>query len=288
MSGHLPAWWLAAAAGVAFPGRARVVGALAGASEHADALPADALLLAAGAALAEAPRGGLVLTAVQEPDDAWWEAAARAGRLAPTALVLVAPPAVDRVRLAALGWRVVAAPQPGSGPQVVAAVWPVAAGRCMRAEWPPVQLDAIPPGLLPPWPAPAAGDARGVVDGVLGWLAMREPRLHLPPAWVGLAAAQLAAEGRRCVLRLDPGQAPEAALLARVGRLQLPLKVVADAAALPVAAPAGWWLAAPRDAGECSAALAWILSDEAPWLLALPPVFPQPSAWPCQRPWQPT
>lgn len=280
----IPTFWLERSAGISFPGRARVVGALEGATDHGEAGPAEALWLAAGAALAESRRGGLVATAVAEPDEAWWQAAAAIPRLGPLPLLLVAGPGVDRARLAACGW---------PAAQVVAGAWPRQVTASRRQEWMPVQIPAIPMGNLPPWPRAAAAAPRAQVAGALAWLAEREPALwvgeagHFPAA-AALLAAHLAGEGRRAVWIAAPGQAPDAQALACAGRLQLPLKLVCDAADLPAAPPPGWWIARPRDGAECAAALAWILNDESPWLLALPPAFPALDAWPAGQAWEPT
>jgi hypothetical protein len=272
----IPTFWQERTAGIAFPGRARVVGALAGATDHGDAGQVEALWLAAGAALAESRRGGLVVTAVADPDAAWWQAAVAIPRLGPLPLVLVAAPGVDRAWLAAYGWT-----------QVVEGVWPGQVSPSQRQEWTPVQLPTIPMGNLPPWPRDPAAAPRHQVLAALVWLAEREPAM-----WVGggpgaLMDAHLAGEGRRAVSIAAPGQAPDALVLARAGRLQLPLKLVCDAVALPAEPPPGWWIARPRDGGECAAALAWILNDESPWLLALPPVFPAVDAWPAGQAWEP-
>lgn len=303
----IPTFWLERSAGISFPGRARVVGALEGATDHGEAGPVEALWLAAGAALAESRRGGLVATAVAEPDEGWWQAAAAVPRLGPLPLLLVAGPEVDRVRLAACGW---------PATQVVAGEWPVQVTAGRRQEWMPVQMPAIPMGNLPPWLRPASAAPRDQVAAALAWLGEREPALWvggcggtgvppveplvadgalrttggtpvpLPPA-AALLAAHLAGEGRRAVWIAAPGQAPDAQALARAGRLQLPLKLVCDAADLPAEPPPGWWIARPRDGGECAAALAWILNDESPWLLALPPAFPEVDAWPAGQAWEP-
>lgn len=276
----IPSWWLERTADIAFPGRARVVGALAGATDHGDAGQVEALWLAAGAALAESRRGGLVVTAVADPDAAWWQAAAAIPRLGLLPLVLVAAPGVDRGRLAASGWS-----------QVVEGVWPGQVDPSRRQEWTPVQLPAIPMGNLPPWPRDPAAAPRAQVAGALAWLAEREPALWVGGGREGLAspllAAHLAGEGRRAVWFSAPGQAPDAVTLARAGRLQLPLKLVCDAVALPAEPPPGWWIARPHDGAECAAALAWILTDESPWLLALPAAFPAVDAWPAGQAWEP-
>lgn len=277
----IPSWWRERGAGIAFPGRARVVGALEGATDHGDAGPVEALWLAAGVALAESRRGGLVAAAVAEPDVAWWEAAARIpALLGPLPLVLAAAPGVDRARLAALGWG-----------QVVEDRWPAATVPCQRQEWTPVQLPAIPMGNLPPWPRDPAAPPRAQVAAALGWLAQREPALWLGDPGAGLSplvGVHLAGEGRRAVWVAAPGQAPEPTALARAGRLQLPLKLVCDAAVAPAQPPPGWWIARPRDGGECAAALGWILTDECPWILALPPAFPAADAWPADQAWEPS
>jgi hypothetical protein len=149
-----------------------------------------------------------------------------------------------------------------------------------RVEAPPVHLATLPRSLLPPWPQPG-------VDAALAWLAAREPRLSLHDRCDD-ALAERAASGERIICRLPRGSdlRPLRPLLERIGRRQIALKLVIEAADLPWPPAehglAAWWVA---EAGsEQDAVLAWALAGEEPVLLALAQGNPP---WPAEDAWEP-
>jgi hypothetical protein len=276
-----------------FPGRSRIYGAWAGATDHPDACDAEALALAVGAAAALAPGPGdepsLTLTAVINPDPQWWEVAALAGRLAPPGLVVAVDADVDLGRLAALGW--LTSPQPCLAERplaVPAQPWVRRQLASSRRVWTPVDLPTLGRACLPPWPL--ADNPAAQADLALAWLGEREPALVLTTGndpWLLAVAAERACHGQRSVWRVPPGTRLDPSLLARIARLQMPLKVLLDPADA-VALPPGWWTAAARTAAEASAMLAWILGDESPWSLVLPiDEELTASTWPTGQAWVP-
>jgi len=224
---------------IAFPGRVH---------QFVAEDPGHALALAVGAAWNERHRGGHALAVVPP--------ARRGEELVVDALALAA-----RLQLANLDLLPTADPT-------------VACEALRPRERQPVRLSSLGRDLVPRWPD-------GTVAQALAATATREPLLLLPardPRWgVGraalLALAWIAGDGRRVAWELPVGSplAAWSAELALIGRLQLPLKLLADPADLPwPPAERGlerWWVSMPGPA-EVAGALAWALAGEETALLA--------------------
>ena len=280
--------WTDLLAAPVFPGRGRTIGARIG-GEHAVACDALALAFAVGAAQAEQTQGGVVVVAAADPDAAWWEAAAYAGRISPAGLVLAAGPGIDAARLAACGWTWSTTPISGSGPVAVACSAKIPPSRAaLTRPWMPVDLVTLGRACTAPWPTGAgpAAQARAALD----WLSARESALRIMggSGWPSLAAAaQLGCEGHRTVWWAEPGHRWHAGLLDSLGRDQLPVVMLVAPGNRPVL-PAGWWLAEPADSAETSAVLAWVLGDGAPWCVVLPESDAGGLApWPADGTWEP-
>jgi hypothetical protein len=306
--------------GVAFPGRLRIFceDSLAGllperwreGREYPHASGPTLLASAIGAAWAEHRRGGGVVVIVHRSaldQGLWWEAADLAGHLHWSHVVVLLAGGTDNdcKRLVGCAWRddrVGDAPDV-PGPRVRLAAEPEFSAsqggaptvRCI-GDWPPVHLDSMPQGALPPWPL-GDGPAGHAVDRWLGWLGQREPRLLLPHAmtpWNGLpdtpakllALAQLAGEGWRVCWRLQaPGSLIDwLGVLDAVGRRGLPLKIVLEHSDLTplthLQALPGWWVLAPSDLGETSAVMAHALDNEHSTIIALPGAGRAIPTWP--------
>jgi len=250
-------------AAVVFPGQLRVV-------TLAD--DAESIAVAAGAALAEAPRGGVVV-AVVGSDPAVAPALATAVALGAPLLVLVSGSGADLARYAAAGWDVATTDLalPVTRPTVCAAeVVPAPRTAATAWEWPPVRLPTLDAWRLTP---------HRDLDAALGDLAAREARIrlvHATPPWSSapvssatlVAAAAHAGEGRRMVWRLPAGVDLLGWLpaLRMIGARQLPVTLLCAAADAPALAHwralPGWWVAAPGDLGETVAVLARALSSD--------------------------
>ena len=117
------------------------------------------LACAAAAAWAEAPRGGVVLVAIE-------------GQPEPAALSLIARLAPDNVLLltgcaAGVGTLIALGGVPLAEAATVAIGAPAERGR-QRREWSPVHLASMPRSGAPPWPEPAAAaDAASSVEDAL-------------------------------------------------------------------------------------------------------------------------
>lgn len=284
------------------PGRVRVVAQdrLAGAWDEAEWHGADAaetIAAAAGAALAEQPRGGVVVAlVVAGPEVAPALAAAMA--LAPPLLVAVAGAGeADLASYRAIGWAVpdAEAALPPLRPSVLAVaavagapVLPRVRERAPVREWAPVRLAGL---------AAWRREAHTGVDAALSALAAREARVlvvHAHPRWSAapvspatlVAAAAHAGEGNRVVWRLPAGTDLLAWLpaLRAIGQRRLgPTLLIAAGDDLALAhwrALPGWWVAAPGDAGETVAVLARALGSADAVAVALPPTEAPPSTWP--------
>lgn len=235
----------------AFPGRVR---------QFTASDPGLALALAVGAAWCEQQRGGhaiAVVPADRRGEPLVVEALALAGRLGLSNLVLVpaADPAVPCASLAA----------------------------CERQ---PVRLASLPRDLQPRWrpgSVAAALDATSASEPLLLLLPARDARWGVGQAAL-LALAWIAGDGRRVVWELPAGTPLGAwtAALAAIGRMQLPLKLLAQPADLPwPPAEAGlerWWVAMPGPA-DAGGALAWALGGEESVVLAMPGDLAEGEAW---------
>jgi hypothetical protein len=234
----------------AFPGRVR---------QFAADDPGQALALAVGAAWIEQPRGGCA-AAVVPP-------ARRADPLVVAALALAKRLALPNLTL-------------------IPAVDPVLPCEPMTArERQPVRLASLGRELRPTWPA-------GTSALALSACAAREPLLLLPardPRWgfdraALLALAWIACDGRRVVWELPAGTPLGAwtAELELIGRMQLPLKLLAEPSDLPWPPAerglARWWVAMPATQ-EAAGALAWALVGEETALLAMPARLEAGDAW---------
>jgi hypothetical protein len=238
------------AASTAFPGRVR---------QFAADDPGHALALAVGAAWIEQPRGGhaaAVVPAARRGDPLVVAALALARRLAlpNLSVIAAADPALPCVELSA-------------------------------RERQPVRLASLGRDLRPTWPT-------GSLAQALDATAAREPLLLLPSRdarWgcdraALLALAWVAGDGRRVAWELPVGTplGAWAAELALIGRMQLPLKLLADPADLPwPPAERGlgrWWVAMPA-AQDAAGALAWALAGEEAVLLAMPGRMEGGDAW---------
>lgn len=234
----------------AFPGRVR---------QFAAADPGLALGLAVGAAWSELPRGGHAVAIVplaDRDDPEVRQALALAARLRLDNLTLLAQPDPD-----------------------------LACEALFARERQPVRLPSLQRSLAPAWSGRTAAEA-------LAETAVREPLLLLPgrdPRWQVdgaslLALAWIAGDGRRVAWELPPGAdlAGLGAELDLIGRMQLPLKIIASPRDLPwPPAERGlsrWWVACPHEA-DAAGVLAWALAGEECVLAALPPRLPAGGPW---------
>lgn len=238
------------AARTAFPGRVR---------QFAADDPGQALALAVGAAWSERPRGGHAAAVVP--------AARRGDPLVVAALALAR-------RLALPNLSVIASADPGLPCETLEA-----------RERQPVRLASLGRDLRPTWPAGSLAEA---LDASAG----REPLLLLPARdarWgcdraALLALAWIAGDGRRVVWELPAGTplGSWSGELALVGRMQLPLKLLADPVDLPWPPAehglARWWLALPAPP-DAAGALAWALAGEECVLLGMSGRIEPGEAW---------
>lgn len=234
----------------AFPGRVR---------QFSADDPGQALALAVGAAWIEQTRGGHAAAVVP--------AARRGDPLVVAALALAK-------RLALPNLSLIPAADPALSCEPLSA-----------RERQPVRLASLGRELRPAWPA-------GPVAQALSASAAREPLLLLPardPRWgcdraALLALGWIAGDGRRVVWELPAGTplGAWAGELALIGRMQLPLKLLADPADLPWPPVergfARWWLAMPAPI-DAAGALTWALAGEECVLLALPERLEAGDAW---------
>ncbi len=238
------------AARTAFPGRVR---------QFTDAQPGHALALAVGCAWVEVRRGGHAAAVVPpafRQDPLVIEAITLAGRLGLPNLSLIG--SVD--------------PDLPCEPLTA-------------RERQPVRLPSLQRDLTPSWQAASTAAA-------LTACAAQEPLLLLPgrdPRWgcsraALLALAWIAGDGRRVAWELPPGS-PIGAwgdALTLIGRMQLPLKLLADPADLPW--PPGergldrWWVAMPGP-DDAAGALTWALAGEEAVLLGMPASLATGQAW---------
>ncbi len=253
----------------------------------------EVLACAAAAAWAEAPRGGVVLVAIE-------------GQPEPAALSLIARLAAENVLLLAgcadgIGTLIALGSAPLAEAATVAVGAPAARAR-QRREWSPVHLASLPSSGAPPWPEPAAAeDAARAVEDALAWLAAREPRLviaHQHQPWRDLpqdgataaALAQLAGEGRRVVWRLGCGGLGACTQAAAAAAARgLALKLLIDAEDLPAQdsrLSARAWVVSASDAREADAMLAWGLAHEDAVVMGLGAPADVPR-WEAQVPWTP-
>jgi hypothetical protein len=267
-------------AATAFPGRVRIVAApgreavladLGWAVEWPGADAAEAIAGLAGAALWEAPRGGLATAVIDGgdlDDGAAMPALLTAARLAaPSLLAVIDPTARQRALVAAAGWTW-GDGDAVSGPVAMAVAGPGArsatATAIVRGDWAPVRLFAV-----RDWRARTGDDP--LAD--LAALAAQEPRLLLPHAvtpWRDLPAtpsllaaiAVAAGEGRRVCWHVPStldlrDAAPVLRRLAARGRGLTLVVDGFDSASLAFwATLPAWWVACPGDAGEFRALLA--------------------------------
>lgn len=276
-------WWVEACATAppAFPGRARRIGPWPGSDGWTSLAEADAIWAAAALAHCEAGRGGWVLTALSDPDPPCWAALSATAAAGPLALCA---PADLAEGLRSSGWRLAEGP---FHPPARATAWLVEGRleRCPKEPAPepqrqPVLLPSLGSGCLPPWPRSIeAGPLQTCIDA-LGWLSAREPLLRVAASASIAASAALALEGRRSVHCLPAGARIDPDLLAACRTVSAGVKIVLAVDDLPRPLPPGWWVAAPADAEEVSACLAYLLGDEEPWILALPDATTSVPPWP--------
>lgn len=238
------------AASTVFPGRVR---------QFAAGEPGQALALAVGAAWCEQRRGGhaaAVVPPAYRRDPLVRQALELAGRLQLPNLSLIGQP------------------DPALPCEALTA-----------GERQPVHLASLQRSLVPTWPACTAHEA-------LTATAAHEPLLLLPardPRWGAdqaalLALAWIAGDGRRVAWELPPGidLGGWADGLELIGRMQLPLKLLADPTDLPWPPAerglARWWVAMPAPI-DAAGVLAWALAGEECVLAALPATLPPGDAW---------